>query len=275
MTYRELEEGSNRLARVLIERGAGPERFVAVGLARSVESVVAVWAVAKTGAGFVPVDPGYPGARIEHMLADSGAVVGVTVAAHRAALPNTVAWLDLDDPAVAAACAARSSAPVTDTDRRCPLRLDHPAYLIYTSGSTGVPKGVGDPPRVGRPRDRGTRIRVEAGFPGRCTSPHRASTPRSGAAAGFRGRGNVGDRAAPCRGGAELADLLRTTGHPRFLTPAALATVDPAGLDGFASWSPAGRRVRRAGGRWAPGRMLFNAYGPTEATVDANISDRW
>ena len=68
LTYRELDERSNRLARVLIDRGVGPETFVALGMPRSIESVLAIWAVAKTGAAFVPVDPSLPGRRIEHML---------------------------------------------------------------------------------------------------------------------------------------------------------------------------------------------------------------
>ena len=63
VSYRELDAWSDRLARVLIERGTGPERFVAVALARSVESVLAVWAVTKTGAAFLPVDPDYPARR--------------------------------------------------------------------------------------------------------------------------------------------------------------------------------------------------------------------
>ena len=180
MTYRELEEGSNRLARVLIERGAGPERFVAVAVARSVASVLAVWAVAKTGAAFVPVDPDYPGERIGHMLTDCGAVVGVTVTAHRGALPDTVAWLDLHDPAVVAAVAARSGAPVTDADRRAPLRLDHVAYVIYTSGSTGTPKGVVvTPPRAGRTSPRRAAAFTAVPRLARvCTSPRRASMRR-------------------------------------------------------------------------------------------------
>ena len=61
--YRELDERSTRLARVLISRGAGPESFVALGMTRSMESVVGVWAVLKTGGAFVPVDPNYPGER--------------------------------------------------------------------------------------------------------------------------------------------------------------------------------------------------------------------
>ncbi|MBM4493280.1 AMP-binding protein [Rhodococcus hoagii] len=72
LSYRQLDADSDRLARLLIARGLGPESVVALALARSLESVTATWAVAKTGAAFVPVDPNYPADRIEHMLTDSG-----------------------------------------------------------------------------------------------------------------------------------------------------------------------------------------------------------
>ena len=101
-TYGELDERSSRLARLLIGRGVGPESCVAVAVARSFESVLAVWAVAKSGAAFVPVDPLYPAARIGHMLSDSAVVVGVTVAQWRDRLPGSVGWVVLDDPAVRA-----------------------------------------------------------------------------------------------------------------------------------------------------------------------------
>ncbi len=143
LTYREVSEYTRRLARVLIAAGAEPERAVAVSIPRSAESVLAMWAVALTGAAFVPVNPDYPVDRIEHMLADSGVVAGVTVAAARAGLPERVQWLVLDHADTESALAAADFTPVTDADRRSPLRIDQLAYLIYTSGSTGLPKGVG------------------------------------------------------------------------------------------------------------------------------------
>ncbi|MEU4341484.1 AMP-binding protein, partial [Nocardia sp. NPDC023852] len=72
LTYAELDSASSRLARELIERGVGPGDVVAIGIARSVESVLSVWAIAKTGAAYVPVDPTYPTDRINHIVSDSG-----------------------------------------------------------------------------------------------------------------------------------------------------------------------------------------------------------
>src|SRR6266567_2672656 len=66
LTYRELDEASSRLARELIAHGVGAGDVVALGIARSLESVLAVWAIAKTGAAYVPVDPSYPAERIGH-----------------------------------------------------------------------------------------------------------------------------------------------------------------------------------------------------------------
>ncbi|MEV6136987.1 AMP-binding protein [Nocardia sp. NPDC051990] len=138
LTYRELDERSNRLARVLIALGAGPETIVAMGIPRSPELVLAIWATAKSGAAFLPVDPNHPPERIIGMLADSGATIGLTATSVRAKLPDSVDWSTLDD----LDDITRDPQPVTDAERATPLRPQHPAYLIYTSGSTGTPRGV-------------------------------------------------------------------------------------------------------------------------------------
>ena len=117
VSYRELDEESNRWARVLLERGVGPESVVAVAVPRSVESVLAVWAVAKAGAAFVPVDPGYPAERIEYLLADSGAVLGFAAAGQVETLAGSVPWLVLDARRWGRVCRASPRAPVTDADR--------------------------------------------------------------------------------------------------------------------------------------------------------------
>ncbi|GGN88982.1 non-ribosomal peptide synthetase [Nocardia rhizosphaerihabitans] len=144
LTYAELDEAANRLARYLTVRGAGPESFVALMLPRSGQLVVAMLAVLKTGAAYVPLDPAYPQDRIAFMLADSGArwVITDSVTAapmESAAGASEAEWLCLDDAELRAELDAL---PVTDVDRLAPLRPDHPAYAIYTSGSTGLPKGV-------------------------------------------------------------------------------------------------------------------------------------
>ncbi|MFD6065482.1 condensation domain-containing protein, partial [Rhodococcus wratislaviensis] len=117
LTYRELDAESNRLARLLAAMQVGPEVSVALALPRSLESVVATWAVAKTGAAFVPVDPGYPSDRIAFMLADCGAPIGVTTAALREGLPDCTYWIVLDDAEFVSALASYPADAVTDADR--------------------------------------------------------------------------------------------------------------------------------------------------------------
>jgi len=112
LTYGQLNERANRLARYLIGLGAGPERLVALALPRGELAIVALLAVAKTGAGYLPVDIRLPAARIDLMLADAAPVLVVTNAATATQLPGDEHAADgpprllLDDPATAAAVAA-------------------------------------------------------------------------------------------------------------------------------------------------------------------------
>lgn len=128
LTFAELDARSNQLARLLLARGAGPGRRVALLLPRTADTIVALFAVLKAGAAYVPVDIEYPAERIRFMLADSGAVLVLTTAelAGTVALPSLV----LDRPLAASASAVDQSEP------------DSALCLIYTSGSTGRPKGV-------------------------------------------------------------------------------------------------------------------------------------
>ncbi len=80
MTYRELDEAANRLAHLLAGHGAGPGRCVALLLERSAQAVVAIVAILKTGAAYLPIDPGLPAARIEFMVADAAPIAAITSA---------------------------------------------------------------------------------------------------------------------------------------------------------------------------------------------------
>ncbi|MGW2256074.1 amino acid adenylation domain-containing protein, partial [Kitasatospora sp. NPDC001660] len=142
LAYGELNARANRLARLLIAEGAGPERFVALTLPRTADLVVALLAVLKSGAAYLPVDPGYPADRIAYMLDDARPALVLTSSEAAGALPGGVPALRLDDPAVRERLAALPDGDVTDAERLRPLDARHPAYVIYTSGSTGRPKGV-------------------------------------------------------------------------------------------------------------------------------------
>jgi nonribosomal peptide synthetase DhbF len=143
LTYRELDERSDRWARYLRSRGAGPGRLVAIALPRTELMVVAVLAVLKSGAAYLPVDPAYPAARVGFMLADARPTLVVSDTRTAADLPlDGLACVPLDDPATLAAAAALPAGALTDAERGAPRRCTDAAYVIYTSGSTGQPKGT-------------------------------------------------------------------------------------------------------------------------------------
>ncbi|MEU7717503.1 amino acid adenylation domain-containing protein [Streptomyces tibetensis] len=132
LSYRELDRRSNRLARLLREHGAGPERRVALLLPRSADLVVAVLAVLKTGAAYVPLDPAHPARRIALVAEDTRPAVAVVAPEYADALPAGLPAVTVGD------AAAHPDAPLPGPGPH----PDNAAYLIYTSGSTGRPKGV-------------------------------------------------------------------------------------------------------------------------------------
>ncbi|HET9244215.1 MAG TPA: amino acid adenylation domain-containing protein, partial [Xanthobacteraceae bacterium] len=136
LSYGELEVRANQLAHQLRALGVGAESVVGVCLERSLELVVALIAILKAGGAYLPLDPGYPGERLNFMLADAGAAVLLTQSGLRERLDAPgVRRLELDGEAAAIA-AHPKSAPAGAVG---PHNL---AYVIYTSGSTGTPKGV-------------------------------------------------------------------------------------------------------------------------------------
>ncbi|WP_267499191.1 AMP-binding protein [Nocardia farcinica] len=245
LTYRELDESSSRLARELIDRGMGPGDFVAMGIARSVESVNSLWAIAKTGATYVPVDPAYPADRIAHILGDSGARVGLTTSAHRGALGGDVDWIDLDDPEQLARIAARPAHPISYADRVRPLTAAHPAWVIYTSGSTGKPKGV-LVSHHGLAMVAAVGARFGFGVGSRATHVTSPSFDFSLMEMLFAFSQGATLIVAPpmVYGGAEMAELVRREQVTDLLmTPGALESVDPAGLDSVRTVVVGGEKV--------------------------------
>ncbi|WP_165604923.1 AMP-binding protein, partial [Mycolicibacterium elephantis] len=138
LTYGELDEVSNRLAHLLVERGVTSGQRVGLLFPRSVEAIVAILGVLKIGAAYVPIDPSVPDARLEFVLGDAEPPVVVTTGDLAGRLAGRgVTVVDIADPAVAAQ--PGDGLPLPDAD--------DVAYLIYTSGTTGVPKGVAIPHR--------------------------------------------------------------------------------------------------------------------------------
>ncbi|WP_156743966.1 non-ribosomal peptide synthetase, partial [Mycobacterium sp. 1164985.4] len=134
VTYQELDEASNRLAHLLVGHGVGRGDRVALLVERSAEAITAMLGVLKSGAGYVPLDPAHPDARIGFVLTDAAPVAAITTAGLRSRLADhdELVVIDLDDPVIDSQPSVAPPGPVPDDI----------AYVIYTSGTTGTPKGV-------------------------------------------------------------------------------------------------------------------------------------
>ncbi|AJW42138.1 non-ribosomal peptide synthetase [Rhodococcus sp. B7740] len=263
VTYAELDTRVAALASALTARGIGTEDRVAVRIGRSVEGVVAFWAIARVGAVYVPVDPGHPRERAEFVMRDSGAVLGLCSGGGQF---GEVEWLDLDD-------VLAESGPGDESTPTAPHRA---AYVIYTSGSTGTPKGVvvthdGIAALVQQIRssyDLDVESRVcHLASPGFDTAIVEVLAAATAGAA-------VVIAPPDSYGGAELSELIARQAITHLLiTPSALATLDPAALAGVGTIVIGGEAAPQdTVDRWSVDRRLFNAYGPTETTCSVTMT---
>ncbi|MFF3346577.1 amino acid adenylation domain-containing protein [Streptomyces sp. NPDC002779] len=249
LTYAELNARANRFAHALVARGIGPEDVVALALPRSAELVVAHLGVLKAGAAFMPVDPAYPAARKQYMLAD--------------ARPALV----IEDRALVADLS--QGQPETDVCRAVDPR--HPAYVIYTSGSTGKPKGV---------VVTHTGIASVATFQGEGAAMTSGSRVLQFASPSFDA--SVLETYGALLNGATLVVAPAADPVSALLDGTSLThvVVPPSVLAALPETDVRVPTVQAAGeacppglvARWAPGRCMLNAYGPSEATVMATLS---
>ena len=135
LTYRDLNSRANQLANYLIRRGIGPEMMVGISIERSFEMVVAIFAVLKTGAAYVPLDPTYPGERIAFMIQDTAARVVITQSHLAPDIEANAELICLDEH-------SHTIAAESDVNLSLPVPSSQIALVLYTSGSTGNPKGV-------------------------------------------------------------------------------------------------------------------------------------
>ncbi|HEX6373983.1 MAG TPA: amino acid adenylation domain-containing protein [Longimicrobium sp.] len=272
LTYGELNERANRLAHHLAGLGVRPESRVAICMERGVDQVVAMAAVLKAGAAYVPLDPSYPAERLQLMLADSAVAALLTQESLRGALPVpagvAVVPMDADGARIAAAPAHDPAVPAG------PRTL---AYVIYTSGSTGTPKGVAVEHRSVVRLVRGTDY-VSLGAGDRVAQASNVSFDAAtfeiwGAL--LNGGAVVGIPKEVALSPAGLADAIRAHSITTlFLTTALFNGIARERPDAFAPLTsllfggeavdPAAvRRVIEAGGP----RRLLHVYGPTENTT--------
>ncbi|RJS13574.1 non-ribosomal peptide synthetase, partial [Corallococcus sp. H22C18031201] len=273
LTYAQLDARANQLAHALRRRGVGPEVRVALSVERSLDIVIGLLGILKSGGAWVPLDPLLPRERLTFMLEDSGAAALVTQSSLRERFPEAfhakALFLDQERESLAT---EPTEAPTTG------VTSGHMAYLLYTSGSTGTPKGtavehravanlvtheatvygIAPGSRVLQFASLSFDLSVEEIFTTLCNGASLVLAPL--------------DKLMP---GAPLPALLRAENLSVIsLTPAALAATPADDL-------PALRTVISGGealpadvvARWAPGRRLINSYGPTEATVVATLGE--
>ena len=265
VSYRELDEAANRLAHLLVGEGVGPGQCVVLLFSRSVEAVVAIVAVLKTGAAYVPIDPVVPAARVEFVVNDAAPIAAVTTGGLVDRLQGYgLRVIDVEDPRVDSQPSSGLAAPAPDDI----------AHIIYTSGTTGVPKGVA------ATHGNVTQLlgSLDAGLPvaGAWTQWHSLAFDAS-----------VWEIWGALLHGGRLVVVSETVaGSPEDLhallvaeqisvlsqTPSAAGMLSPHGLGSVALVLGAEACPAEVVDRWAPGRVVINTYGPTETTMWASAS---
>ena len=272
LTYRELDEAARRVAQLLAGRGVRPGRTVALLLPRSVDSVVAILGVLGAGAAYLPIDPALPAERIAFMLADAtpfAVVTNAELASRIAGFDGLVVDVDdadVDDPAVDA---LPGPAPVGPAP-------DDVAYVIYTSGTTGTPKGVAI-------THRNLTQLIASQDGGLPAASEQAWSHWHSYAFDF----SVWEIFSALLRGGRLAVVPESVvgepeGFQEFLvaqqvtvltqTPSAMGMLASEGLESTALVMGGEACPADVVDRWAPGRVMINAYGPTETTIYVAVS---
>ncbi|HEV7474838.1 MAG TPA: amino acid adenylation domain-containing protein [Pyrinomonadaceae bacterium] len=274
LTYRELNDRANQLAHYLRGVGVGAEVLVGVLLERSVEMVVAVLGILKAGGAFVPLNPTYPEERLRFMLDDAGLSILLTQQSLLARLPAeqraTATSLDSDWARIAELSTENLHPPVT------PNNL---AYVIYTSGSTGQPKGVlvqhQGVPNLAMAQAEAFEVSAEsrvlqfASISFDATVSEIFKTLLAGATLCL----GTGESLLPV---GPLLNLLRTQAITTVTLPPSVWAVLPSDSlpalhTAISAGEPCSAEIAAA---WSGnGRRFLNAYGPTEVTVCATISE--
>jgi surfactin family lipopeptide synthetase A len=266
LTYHSLNQRANHLAHHLLRLGIGPEVLVALCLERSLEMVVAVLGVLKAGGAFIPLDPGYPQERLAFMLSDAQPLVLLTQERLVARLPDHEAQVVCLDGPWEDRVLERTEMPASE------MTASNLAYMIYTSGSTGLPKGV-------LVQHQGLCNVITAQIKTWGVGPDSrvlqfaslsfdASVSELFMALVAGARLYIASQEAILPG-TPLLQLLRDYEITIVtLPPSVLAALPVEPLPALQTIIVAGEACStEVVARWSPGHRLFNAYGPTEATI--------
>ncbi|HVH45838.1 MAG TPA: amino acid adenylation domain-containing protein [Labilithrix sp.] len=271
-TYAQLNRRANQLAHALRARGVGRDVTVGVAVERSKEAVLGIFAIMKAGGAYLPLDPDYPDERLELMIRDSSVRLLVTQERHAKRLGTTsVETLCLD-----ASWSEIASLPADDV--LADAKPEDLAYVIYTSGSSGTPKGAALSHRglVNLAVDQARLLRVG---PGKrvlqfASLSFDASVWEIALALCSGATLYIAKRARIFEGGGLQQLLVEWRIDTALLPPSVLPTLSAPALPSLETLLVGGEACPTAlAAEWAVGRRLFNAYGPTEATVYAAIAE--
>ena len=267
LSYRELNARANQLAHQLMANGVGPDRLVGICTKRSVALIVGILGVLKAGGAYLPLDPGVPLKRLRFMLVDTGVTLLLTQTMLMATMPQVAPLLDLE--------LDRADEP--STNPKLSVKPDNLAYCMYTSGSTGHPKGVliehhslcnlvfGQLDRFAVTAT--SRVLQVVSFSFDVATGDLFTALSCGATLYLA-------HSDPLQGIATLTTELHQQAITHLALPASvLATLDvqpcPTLQTVIVGGEVCSPEVLR---RWSQGRALFNAYGPTEATICATTA---
>ncbi|MGK9272122.1 amino acid adenylation domain-containing protein [Williamsia muralis] len=267
LQYHELDGASTSIARELISHNVGTGDVVAIGTGRSAASIVAMWAVLKTGAAFVQLNPADPHTRNELIVQQAGVTVGVH-AGHAPGDGFGVPWINARPPTSTVAVQ-----PFSTEERVRPVRLDDVVYVTFTSGTTGTPKGVMVTHRGIAPFVRAVAERVGLRQDSRVL--HNYNVTFDAHLIELIPTFNAGATVVVCPphivAGTELRDLIIEQSISVFFsTPSVLATIDADTVPGLETVIVGGEALpHHLAVEWSARTRLVNFYGPTEATVAA------
>nr|WP_306439469.1 amino acid adenylation domain-containing protein [Mycobacterium simiae] len=259
-TYHELDVAANHLAHLLVSRGAGPGEVIALLFERSSQAITAILAVLKTGAAYLPIDPALPETRVKFMIDDAAPIAALTTIdlIHRL-VDHELVVIDIASPVFGA---------YPDTGLPYPA-ADNIAYILYTSGTTGTPKGVAvshhNITALLASLDGKT---IAAGVGRVWTQWHSYGFDVSSWeiwGALLHGGRLVVIPEHVARSPADLHVLL-VAEHVDMLsqTPSAASVLSSEGLESTTLIVAGEACPAEVVDRWAPGRVMINAYGPTE-----------
>lgn len=283
LTYAELDERANQLARYLIRLGVGPEQTVSILLRRSPELIVSMLAILKAGAAYLPLDPDYPAQRLQYLIEDSDSRHIISISEHlqepelEYALGQQMK-IDLEDFAVSLSIQSLDGTPINDAQRLRPLLPENLAYIIYTSGSTGNPKGVGVPHRgvlnMAHAKDEYLNIRAGDRVLQFASHAFDGSVQEIWSAFAAGATLVLPANAMRMNTAANIAEHLEEFGVTHAtLPPALVKLLDERAVDPLRTLCVAGEACPpELVERFAKNRRMVNAYGPTEVTVCAAMS---